>query len=1020
MTWIEGRVGPAERRQITALFCDIVGSTALAAGLDPEDVTGVLRRYRATVAAVIERHKGFVARYAGDGVLAYWGYPAASDEDARLAVSAALEITSALAGELDVRCALDAGIVLVDTAGPRGCREIEIVGDAPNVAAKLQAAAPANAVLVTETVMRLTAGSIELEPFELPAPLHSAVGHAWRAREGREGWRRSAQTTETMVGRAAELAVLKACWTATCSGGSRRIVIEGEAGLGKSTLLRQLRQIVTASGGAWIEAGCLPELQHCALHPIRQAMRELLVPAAARPRERAAHLRSAIVRLAGAEASDRSLLERFLSPGAAVVEPAPTHDRGTSQRLLGLLVRALASRAGREPLALVLEDAHWADDATSTLVVEAGNRLTEAAGVCLVVTSRARGACADWTGQGHSRIRLTALRDADIEAMLAAGEGADRLDPRVLKWIAARSEGNPFFAEELARLCAGAETWQETNLLAAPSGLAATLAARLDSLGDLKPLAQAASVLGRDFDSRHLAAMLEIETGGLRAGLTGIVRSGILGPGRREGASHSFSHCLLREAAYASILRDRRCMLHRRAGEILAEACRCGSIVQPEEVAIHFEEAGEPGRALVWWRHAAERAIRISATAAAVSHLERALAAKAADPEACTVAAEVELLSMLAPQLVMMHGNASPAVIEIYRRCLEQCPSGADAADRVAFDLLWGLHTCTMVCGNAIEGMALGDRLVAAAEQSACEERILLAHRVQGLAKLQAGRLEAALAHYARVRAVYVPERHAGLSLRYASDQGAIALAQEAWAQALAGRQAISRLRADEALAIAGRLRHPHTCAHTLGVLAARAQMLGERDAAATLAHGSKAVADQNGFRYWSAWAAIVLGAVTSARNPTEGVAALEQAVAAYVRTGARQALPWAHGLLAVALGRDGRWQAAGTVAAGALDMAGATGLELYSAELHRIRAMALARLGASIDTVMGELECGAAIAERQGAHLLAARIAATRLAIGPPLQPPAAISAAQIPASPPEMSAADDMPAPLPASITR
>jgi tetratricopeptide (TPR) repeat protein len=924
LKWIGSRIGAAERRQVTMLACD-GGCACKLSACDPDHAieSACLSRH---VAAVTERYGGYCAARTGATLVACWGYPRTAEEDTRLAVGAALQIVAARPIELRVRCALDAGIIVAGT-WPESLAGTAV----ETAAARMLAFAPLNAVVASDIVRRLSAASFEYEPWPAEAG-HDEAG-IWRVHGPRPGWRRSRpHRSVPLSGRERELDEIGNCWQRTLAGSTQIALICGEAGIGKSALVAGLREHVLGTGGNWVEAGCLPEMRHAGLAPVREALREL-----------------------GGVTSQ-----------ASADEPA----------IIDTFIAVLATAAAGRPIALIFEDVHWADEATLAFLVDLGQRLAGLAKVLLVCTGRGSMASTFPPDLVALDLTLDRLSDGDIVRLLAASDFAAALTPDTHQTIAERSDGIPLFSLELARL------WGKSppdELLAGPSSLKATLAARLDALGELKPLAQAAAVLGRDIDAGVLATTLEMETGSLARRLERLVENGIVARlAASPGAHYRFSHALLRDAAISSLPEARRRTLHAKVAEALARDGGGRRDVDPKVLAAHLWDANDFRGAFVWWRRAAERAADIASLHDAVANLERALAAGSRQREAFTETEEIEVLKLLGVQLTQLKGSAAPETITTYKRALGLMAKAPSACAQLRFDLMWGLDACHLVRGEVRQALTLGDALLAATAGQPSGERLMLAQRMHAVAKLLSGEIEQAIDLYGTALESYDQARHGVLRFAYASDQGAVAHAHLAWALAIAGRSDPARAHSRAALQLAGRFDHPHTSAHVVCVLATAAQILGDRGAASALAVSGKALANRHDFPYWSAWAGVVLGWTQGCRRPDTGARSIVEAISAYRSTGAEQALPYGYLLLGHTLLKANQPERAAEALEHAWMLGEQHQLMLYAAEILRLRARAEARLGSPRCRVMALLEQALEVARTQGALTFAARVERT------------------------------------------
>jgi len=958
--WIGEQLGRAERRRVTVLTTGIVAPSSAEALIDGK----ALAQLQCGIRNAVHERGGQVVWQSGADVMACWGVPRISEDHARLAIRAALRIVELCSPQLPLACAIETGLVVAG-ANAAEANGLTLAARAYQRSRQLLSEARPGWVVVSDTFRLLIGRSFELEPLAT-----TSGERRWLVLKPRGGRGSVSRPASTVVGHLSERQILDRVWLRIVDGQPQCVSITGEAGIGKSTLLQYLGEKARAAKAHWIEFECLPEARRAPLHAVRQGLRSLLVNGSGGLAEFISAL----------EDTDRSLLQFLLEQREGGPDFRLDMEGSRQERIFSILLDWIAELSKTSPIVLAFEDLHWADQATLDLVARIANRLPNLGPVGLVYTSRAP----EWrhfeTEADRSRLSLSRLAPEEIRQLLACSEIGSALSPTMRRRIAIRSEGIPLFALELARLCANCPENDRLDLLLEPGPLNTILSARLDALGNLKLLVQAAAIIGREFDVEVLGLVLQMEPSDLIEDLQRLERSGILQPlpCRKGSTRFRFSHVLLREAAYASVLEARRAELHYRTAEALAKDERAADEA-PEIIARHYAAAGDPKKALTWWLKAGARASEMAATRSAVHHLTQALAVIRQNPGAANPQEAVAVLRLLGAQLVSLKGNAAPEAVETFRRCLDLSRE-APAADG-EFDALWALHTCHLVRGEITEALAVGERLTDKANRDGSEERRLRAHRVQGLAKLLNGQLDDAFRHLRLALDLYDEARHASLRFQYASDQGALARAHLAWGEAIAGDIVSSNRNAEAALALSSRLRHPHTSAHVLCVLAARAQTLGERATASALAYAGRVIAERHEFPYWIAWADIILGWSQAYDLGYEAaIHQIEKAIGAYRRTGAGQALPYALLLLAdVALKYDRPHRALSAATEG-WQLAEQYGIMLYAAELLRLRAVAKIRSGSEPGDVSQILEQAEQLAARQGAKTFFCRIAEFRL----------------------------------------
>jgi class 3 adenylate cyclase len=611
----------AERRQITVLFVDLVNSSHLAETLDPEDYSEIIVEYRQAAAAVIEAHGGFVARYLGDSISAYWGYPRARPQDPRRAIAAGRALIETITRsnrddptktQIRIRIGVETGIVVVGQLGPSVAGAADIAGEAPVIAARLQALAEPNTVLITGNVRRLVEryfelsswGTHELKGISAPVQAFKVIGE--RAVQDAGGFR-----SDRLYGREVEQDCLFSVWRDTLAGGGGTTLIAGEPGIGKTALVGHLRQIAVETGGVCFSSNCLEEGKHAPLRPVRDLLRQMTGVATL---DDPAKTRRMLEAAAESDGLDRDAVQQLLLP---LLEPPPSDVTLASladrqQRMMACLIGWCQTIAARRPVLIVIEDIHWADGATLDFIASFASSSISTR-LSLVVTSRTAFEI-HWAEQSKLRlIVLERLNDDAIEALVERMAQDDSVDPLTRSAIVTRAEGNPLYAEELVLLAIRAQSeGRAADVLSLPSSLNESLLARLDDLGELRSIAQTAAVLGRDFDERILSDGLELSVADLAPKLSLLVAEGILVKQSAPWASHSFKHSLIRDAAYGSLLKARRGALHAKYAEILVSNHPLLARMNPEIIAQHYEQAGLFGQAISWWKFAGEHASRQS------------------------------------------------------------------------------------------------------------------------------------------------------------------------------------------------------------------------------------------------------------------------------------------------------------------------------------------------------------------------------------------------------------------------
>ncbi len=637
----------AERRPLSVMFCDLVGSTAFSSRLDPEDLREIIRSYQACVATTIQQFDGFIARYVGDGVLIYFGWPHARETDAERAVRAGLAVAAAVSaapvsGEpLQVRIGIATGLVVIgEPIGSGDSRQQTAVGETPNLAARLQSLAGPNKVVIDATTRQQIGGLFEcrdLGSFELKGlpgmvPVWQVLGDG--RLESRFEALRGAADLLPLIGREEELELLLRRWRQACAGECRVLLLRGEPGIGKSRLTAALREAL-AEVYEEVMLFCSPQNTDSPLRPvIAQLERATELAAGDAPEVRLAKLEALLAPFAP-PAQDVALFAELLSVSSLGRWPSlDLSPQARRARLLEALARRIRSLAGRRPVLAVVEDAHWLDPTTrellDLLVAEPANLA-----LLMVVTYRPEFDPGGWLGLPHvTLLHLNRLNRAEHAALLIRVAGGKPLPAEVETEVLARTDGVPLFVEEVGRavlelglLREEVDRWVVNGAiqrLAVPASLQASLVARLDRLSSAREVAQIGAVVGREFGYDLLAAVAGVPASALRSALYALAAADLVQcRGEPPDAVYAFRHALIRDAAYGTMLRERRRELHRRTADAI-ERLRPETLErEPEVLAQHRAEAGETEAAVALYQRAGERSAARAAFREARAHLAR-------------------------------------------------------------------------------------------------------------------------------------------------------------------------------------------------------------------------------------------------------------------------------------------------------------------------------------------------------------------------------------------------------------
>ena len=806
-----------ERRHITVMFCDLVGSTSISAGLDAEDWRDLVGAYLDVAAAAVTAMGGHVAKKLGDGVMALFGYPVAQENDAERAARAALAIQRALAEvnrknadtskpALNARIGIETGPVVVDATG-------EVYGDAPNIAARVQALAEPGAILVTAGVQRQIAGlfvveergSHELKGVPEPATLFRLV-------RASGGGRRAGQRHLTpLIGREEEIAILMRRWERARQGEGQLVLIVGEPGLGKSRLIEEFHGRLRDTPHTWAEFSCSQLLQNTPLHPIADWGRQRFGSADVPAERRLADLENtlALVKLDPIENATllAPLLDIPLPPDRALALPPEELRR----RQLAALTSWWMTGARAQPAVTAVEDLHWADPTTLELlrgIAERGAR----APLFVLVTARPEFRAPWGVRSHHSTISLTPLDRDQVKHMVGELAAHHALSKEVVEGVTERTGGVPLFVEEVTRLLL--ERSEQRDIHAIPPTLQQSLTARLDRLGPAREVAQVAAVIGRDFSYSLLRTIAGMDDTPLQATLDRLADADILlVQGIPPDADYRFKHALIQDAAYENLLKSRRQVLHRRTGEVLRDQFATTAAAEPELLAHHFTQAGLTEAAIEWWGKAGQRSLERSANVEAAAHFARGLTLIQDLPQSeDRLRLEIQFQTAIGVTMMATKGWGAPEVLQAYSAAKILCERLGDPSE--LFTVLRGEGQYRMISGNLRAADELARQCMQLAENAADPAFILEAHHLFWSNSLYMGDYAAAEFHANEGIARYDPVEHHPLTYKYSGhDPGVCCRASSALLLWLRGYPDQAVNRCNEARTLANQVRHPLTMA---------------------------------------------------------------------------------------------------------------------------------------------------------------------------------------------------------------
>ena len=804
----------AERRQVTVMFSDLVGSTAMSTRMDPEDLRKLISAYQKCVTETVQRYGGFVAKYMGDGVLVYFGYPQAHEDDAERAVRSALDLVAAVAKlktntRLQTRVGIATGLVVVgDLVGSGEAQERGIVGETPNLAARLQGLAEPDIVVIADSTRRLLGNLFELRDLgrqelkgiagamQVWAALRPAsVEDRFEAFHGGD--------LSSFVGRDEESQLLRRRWSRAIDGEGQVVLISGEAGIGKSRLAAVLLEQIKEEPHARLRCFCSPQRTNSALSPIIGHM------------ERAAGLKHDDSADAKLDKLDVLLAQSATSPGdsALLAEllslpndgryPQLTLDpQQRRQRTLEALVTQIEALSRRDPVLMIFEDAHWTDPTSLELVGRILERIVSLR-VLLVVTFRPEFQ-PPWIGLPHvTAVTINRLGRRDIDAIIDRIVGNKFLPPGIREDMIDRTDGIPLFIEEMTKAVLEAETEEEarrttaaipSSRLEIPATLHASLMARLDRLGPAKELAQIGSAIGREFPHALIEAVAGKSNAELEIALHRLISAGLLfQQGVPPHAHYLFKHALVQDAAYSTLLREHRRALHARIAEILETRFADRIELQPELLARHCTEAGLIEKAAGLWAKAGDRSLARAALPEAAEQLNRALSLIASLPSTPALRRE-EIKLQVALITPLMHfrgyGAAETKAAALRARTLiEQAEALGETPEDplLLFSVLYSFWVANFNGFHADTVTKLAAQFLRLAEEQKAATQQMLGHRLVGVSQATIGNLAEALQHFDRAIASYSPKEHRQLAARFGQDIRVAALCYRSWIRWMLG-----------------------------------------------------------------------------------------------------------------------------------------------------------------------------------------------------------------------------------------
>jgi class 3 adenylate cyclase/predicted ATPase len=961
----------AERRQLTVMFCDLAGSTVLSERLDPEDLRKVLQAYQETCSEIIGRYDGHIAKYIGDGLLVYFGYPQAHEDDAQRAVRAGLEILKnvpklsgqvgeSLNTELSAHLGIHTGLVVAGEMGAGGTREeMAIVGETPNIAARLEGLAVPDSMLISESTHSLTEGLFiceaqgpqSLKGISEPVAVYRVTGIS----DARSRFEAAvSRGLMPLVGREQEMALLLDRWEQAKEGEGQVVLLSGEAGIGKSRITEMLRDRVAAEHHFRLRYQCSPHHTNSALHPIIDQLERAAGFARDDPSDvRLDKLESLVVQSSRHPAEAVPLLAAVISiPTGDRFRPLELSPEIQKERTLATLIDQMEGLAEKRPVLIIFEDAHWVDP-TSQELLDLIVDHAQAVKALVVITHRPVFA-APWGGHPHvTSLTLNRLGRRQSQAMVSALTANKPLPEDVLGQILAKTDGVPLFVEELTRtvLEAGFLREEEDRYvltgplppLAIPATLHDSLMARLDRLSPIKEVAQTAAAIGREFSHQLLSEVSTANDEGLEDALAQLAEAGLVfRRGKPPQATYIFKHALVRDAAYESLLKSKRPELHGRIAQTLEHSFPERAEAEPELLAYHLTEAGLTEPAIAYWRKAGLRAIERSANVEAVAHLTKGLELFAALPD-CGERPQDEL-SLQAPlgsALTSAKGYSAPETGRALTRARDLCREVGDTPQ--TFEVLYGVWNLNFVAGDIRDAYEIAEECLNMLQPDGERTRLIAAHSAMGQNLIPLGRLEAGQAQMEQSLGLYNPEEDRSLCFVYGEDPALACLNWLPWVLWFRGFPEQAESRSHEALAKCQELSHPLTSGFSYALVAMFRYFRREPVVAREIAQEGIDFCREHDVPVYPAFSTLVRGwALAELDRPESGVADMHDGFDEWRATGTGLMLPIFYAVLAEGYAKWGKIEEGLKFLEKAFDRMRTTGECVWEPELHRLKGVLL------------------------------------------------------------------------------
>lgn len=921
-------VDSPERRHLTVMFADIVGSSVMSMKMDPEELRDLMLAFQDASKAAVDRFGGIIARFMGDGVLAYFGYPQAHEDDPERSVRAGFELIrlTAILNEklcagldvtLQVRVGVATGPVVVgDLIGEGSSSERSVVGETPNIAAKIEASSPPGNVTVGQETCELLGNRFEteelpqkwLEGSSVPIRMHRIVSE--RIDMSRfEAKRKGSQTI--FVGRREELAILQRSWASVCESRGNAVLITAEAGVGKSRFLDEFLGQAGVSKPTIIRFQCMPFQSNTAFHPVIERLESLAQLKEGDTSEMRCERLAGLVRKAPrAKGETLQLLAALMSVDIGGALPARLRDNPHLLKLVmnDMLVEQIVARTDDGPVIVVFEDAHWMDPTTLEWTVQLSQACHNQQ-LMVLVTSRPAVRIEHLLRKVMKLIDLSGLSKSETEKLIRSMPQARSLAPSALNAVVERTDGVPLFIEELTKLVQerGQEGANADSSI--PSTLIDSLVERLDRLGSSKGVAQIGGTIGREFSFDLLSRIDERDNATLHKDITRLIDAELIHPiGPKEEPAYRFKHALVQDAAYGTLLYATRRQFHARIADAMLDVSPETANDKPEILAYHLNEGGRPLEAVDYWQVAGLNATRRSANVEAVHHISKGIEALSSLPTQpiSNLKKELELQVALGPPLVAARGYASKELEAAFTRALE---IGEQLDEGITdFRALWGLSSFYLLRGQLEQSITLQRECIAIAQQEENEDWLILASSWLGTVLFYCNELEEAADWLHRVTEHYRTESVAELGYQFGLHPAVLARVHLVWLHWLRGETDLAHVLDEETLTFAEDLDHPLSHVHALNFSVVLQAFQGNYQKALERADRVLSVSGEFEFPHYLAYARVMRGfALARLGAVDKGIDEMVKGLSARRETGAELVRPMLLTMLAEVLADSGQ-----------------------------------------------------------------------------------------------------------------